>query len=79
MANRTVTCVDDVFFLTCDELVAPPYDARIRIKRRRAEHERLQAIELPAVVRGRWTYRAPGQAPQIMAVIEQPIQAVSLR
>jgi nucleoside-diphosphate-sugar epimerase len=47
--------VDDVYYLTCDELVTMPADARLRIKRRRAERERLQAQRPPDVIDGTWT------------------------
>lgn len=45
----------DVFYLTCEELVAMPADARLRIKRRRAERERLQAQCPPDVIDRAWT------------------------
>ncbi|ORV87274.1 hypothetical protein AWC11_15875 [Mycobacterium interjectum] len=47
--------VDDVYYLTCDELVSMPADARLRIKRRRAERDRLQAQRPPNVIDGAWT------------------------
>jgi nucleoside-diphosphate-sugar epimerase len=40
----------EVFYLTCDEAVTIPSDARLRIKRRRAERERFQGHRLPDVV-----------------------------
>jgi nucleoside-diphosphate-sugar epimerase len=40
----------EVFYLTCDEAVTIPSDARLRIKRRRAERERFQGERLPDVV-----------------------------
>lgn len=46
---------DDVYFLTCDELLTLPADTRLRIKRRRAERERLQATRLPEVFTDSWT------------------------
>jgi nucleoside-diphosphate-sugar epimerase len=46
--------VDDVFYLTCDELVTMPVDARLRIKRRRDERERLQLQRPPDVIDGAW-------------------------
>lgn len=60
LGSRRVTAdaidaADDVFYLTCDELVTMPGDARLRIKRRRAERERLQAQHPPDVVDGTWT------------------------
>jgi nucleoside-diphosphate-sugar epimerase len=40
----------ELFYLTCDEAVTMPSDARLRIKRRRAERERFQGRRLPDVV-----------------------------
>ncbi len=40
----------EIFYLTCDEAVTVPFDARLRIKRRRAERERFQGSRLPDVV-----------------------------
>ncbi len=45
---------DDVFYMACDELVTMPADARLRIKRRRAERERLQVQRPPDVIDGAW-------------------------
>jgi hypothetical protein len=60
LGSRRVTAdlidaADDVCYLTCDELVTMPADARLRIKRRRAERERLQAQRPPDVIDGKWT------------------------
>ncbi|WP_156690230.1 hypothetical protein [Mycobacterium sp. Marseille-P9652] len=55
VAADLVDGADDVFYLTCDELVSMPADARLRIKRRRAERERLQAQRPPDVIDGAWT------------------------
>jgi hypothetical protein len=59
LGSRWVTAdlidvVDDVHYLTCDELVTIPADARLRIKRRRAERERLQAHRPPEVIDHTW-------------------------
>ncbi|CQD14299.1 UDP-glucose 4-epimerase GalE4 [Mycobacterium lentiflavum] len=59
LGSRRVTAdlldvVDDVYYLTCDELVTMPADARLRIKRRRAERERLQAQYPPDVIDHDW-------------------------
>ncbi|BBX73429.1 NAD(P)H-binding protein [Mycobacterium shinjukuense] len=59
LASRRVAAdlfdvVDDVYYLTCDELVTMPADARLRIKRRRAERERLQAQRPPDVIDRAW-------------------------
>jgi hypothetical protein len=40
----------EMFYLTCDEAIAMPADARLRIKRRRAERERFQGLRLPDVI-----------------------------
>jgi hypothetical protein len=39
-----------VFYLTCDEVITMPADARLRIKRRRAERERFQGLRLPDII-----------------------------
>ena len=52
MAGDAIDSVEDVYYLTCDELVTMPADARLRIKRRRAERERLQAQRPPDVIDG---------------------------
>jgi uncharacterized protein YbjT (DUF2867 family) len=49
-AMDLIDAADHVYFLTCDELVAQPADVRLRIKRRRAERERLQAECPPDVI-----------------------------
>ena len=40
----------EVFYLNCDEAITMPADARLRIKRRRAERERFQGLRLPDVI-----------------------------
>jgi nucleoside-diphosphate-sugar epimerase len=50
-----VDAVDDMYYLTCNELVTLPGDARLRIKRRRTERERLQVQCPPDVIDGAWT------------------------
>ncbi|OBH71718.1 hypothetical protein A5684_02195 [Mycobacterium intracellulare] len=50
-----IDAVDDMYYLTCNELVTMPGDARLRIKRRRTERERLQAQFPPDVIDGAWT------------------------
>ncbi|MEE2855255.1 MAG: NAD-dependent epimerase/dehydratase family protein [Actinomycetota bacterium] len=47
--------VEDMYYLTCNELVTLPGDARLRIKRRRTERERLQVQCPPDVIDGTWT------------------------
>ncbi len=49
-----LAAVDDVYFLTFDELMTLPADAPDRITRRRADHERLRKVRMPAVVNGSW-------------------------
>ena len=39
VAADVIDVVDDVYYLTCDELVTMPADARLRIKRRRTERD----------------------------------------
>jgi hypothetical protein len=47
---EVIDVAGEVFYLTCDEVVTLPADARLRIKRRRAERERLQGMRLPDVI-----------------------------
>ncbi len=54
IAADLLDVVDDVYYLTCDELVTMPADARLRIKRRRTERERLQAQRPPDVIDHTW-------------------------
>ena len=54
VAADMIDVVDHVYYLTCDELVTIPADARLRIKRRRAERERLQAQRPPDVIEQSW-------------------------
>ena len=60
VAADLIDVVDDVYYLTCDELVTMPTDARLRIKRRRAERERLQAQRPPDVIDKTWLPVDPG-------------------
>ncbi len=55
VSAELIDAVDDVYYLTCDELLTMPADARLRIKRRRAERERLQGLRLPPIIDGAWT------------------------
>jgi hypothetical protein len=67
-----IDVVDDVFYLTCDELVSMPADARLRIKRRRADRDRFQAQRAPDIIDGSWTpvHRGPEcPGPQPGAVV----------
>jgi len=54
VASDLIDVVDDVYYLKCDELLTMPADARLRIKRRRAERERLQAQRPPDVIDNNW-------------------------
>ena len=54
VAADLIDVVEDVCYLTCDELVTMPADARLRIKLRRAERERLQAQRPPDVIDKTW-------------------------
>ncbi len=54
VAADLIDVVEDMYYLTCDELVTMPGDARLRIKRRRAERERLQVQRPPDVIDGTW-------------------------
>jgi hypothetical protein len=56
-----IDVVDDVYYLTCDELVTMPADARLRIKRRRDERERLQVQCPPDVIDGSWAPANPSR------------------
>jgi nucleoside-diphosphate-sugar epimerase len=49
-AAELIDVAGEVFYLTCDEAITMPSDARLRIKRRRAERERLQGLRLPDVI-----------------------------
>jgi hypothetical protein len=54
VAAELIDAADDVYYLTCDELLTMPSDARLRVKRRRAERERLQGLCLPDVIDRAW-------------------------
>jgi nucleoside-diphosphate-sugar epimerase len=49
-AAELIDVVGEVFYLTCDEAITMPTDARLRIKRRRAERERFQGRRPPDIV-----------------------------
>ncbi|MCP2275586.1 PEP-utilizing enzyme [Nocardia amikacinitolerans] len=46
--------VDDVCYLSLDEIFCLPADAAERVERRRAERKRLRDIRMPDVVAGQW-------------------------
>jgi hypothetical protein len=54
VAADLIDTAEDVYHLTCSELLVMPGDARLRIKRRRTERERLQALRLSDVIDGSW-------------------------
>lgn len=54
VASGRLAAEDDVYFLTFDELFTLPADALDRLARRRADHERLRNVRMPAVVNGSW-------------------------
>ena len=45
--QEKLAAAEDIFYLTTEEALVMPVDARLRIKRRAAERERLQALVLP--------------------------------
>jgi len=49
-AAELIDVAGEVFYLTCDEAITTPSDVRLRIKRRRAERERLQGLRLPDII-----------------------------
>jgi hypothetical protein len=53
-AAELIDLAGEVFYLTCNEVVTIPSDARLRIKRRRAERERLQGLRLPDLIDHTW-------------------------
>lgn len=65
VTSDAVDVADDVYYLTCDELVTMPADARLRIKRRRTERERLQALRLPDVIDHAWVPVDPASTQEI--------------
>ncbi|MBV9351812.1 MAG: hypothetical protein JOZ23_09785 [Mycobacterium sp.] len=54
VSAELIDTVGDAYYLTCDELLTMPSDARLRIKRRRTERDRLQALRLPSVIDNSW-------------------------
>ncbi|WP_167101225.1 hypothetical protein [Mycobacterium sp. DL592] len=59
---------DDLFFLTVEEALVMPVDAQLRIKRRAAERQRLQAMTMPTVIDGGWS---PQSAPDPVVADER--------
>ena len=54
VAADLIDVAEDIYYLTTDELVIMPADARLRVKRRRTERERLQAMRPPDVIDNAW-------------------------
>jgi len=54
-ARRALAAADDVFYLTCGEVLTPPVDTRLRVNRRRAERRRLLEAAPPELIDGTWT------------------------
>jgi nucleoside-diphosphate-sugar epimerase len=50
VSHELIDVAEEIFYLTSDEAVTLPSDARLRIKRRRAERERLHGLGLPDVI-----------------------------
>ena len=55
VAERILGAAEDVFYLTCDEVQAPPPDVRALVDRRQAERRRLQEMSLPEMFDGHWS------------------------
>ena len=62
VAEEKLAAAEDIYFLTVDEALAMPVDIRLRVKRRAAERDRLQAMTMPSAFDGAWT-PAPGPVP----------------
>jgi nucleoside-diphosphate-sugar epimerase len=60
-AARTIAGAADVFYLTVDEALAPPLDARLRVRRRRTELRGLPAVaaQVPSTAAIREIIEAP--------------------
>lgn len=54
VAQEKLPAAEDIVYLTTEEALVLPIDARLRIKRRVAERERLQAVVVPSVIAGGW-------------------------
>jgi nucleoside-diphosphate-sugar epimerase/phosphohistidine swiveling domain-containing protein len=67
--RHTLFSADDVFYLTADELFAPPADATETVLRRRAERERLAGLRMPIAFVAPWEPEpeaGPGQAGDVL-------------
>jgi phosphohistidine swiveling domain-containing protein len=68
VAEDKLSAAADIYFLTVEEALAMPVDTRLRVKRRAAERERLQAITMPSTFDGTWT---PARDPVAAQSVEQ--------
>jgi hypothetical protein len=73
--RRVLAAADDIFYLTLDEVLAPPVDARLRVNRRRAERMRLQALNMPQIIDGTWLPVEDVRPPEAVAIIDAPASA----
>lgn len=55
VAQEKLATAQDIYFLTVDEALAMPVDTRLRVKRRAAEWQRLEAMTMPSAIDGTWT------------------------
>ena len=62
VAERSIGAAEDVFYLTCDEVLAPPPDVRALVDRRQAERRRLQEMSLPEMFDGQVVTRRTRRA-----------------
>jgi hypothetical protein len=79
-SQHIIEFADDVFYLTCDELLAPPPEVRALVDRRKIERRRLQEIDLPEVFDGQWSPVEPAEpaTPEILTMIESSIAVKDL-
>lgn len=57
----------DVFYLTLEQVIEPPADAKAIVARRRAERERLASITMPITWTGRWEPESPSSGDSSLA------------
>jgi hypothetical protein len=68
VAEEKLAAAADIYFLAVDEALAMPVDTRLRVKRRAAERDRLQAVTMPSTLDGAWT---PAPDPVMLQVGDQ--------